>query len=120
MTEQEIREWITRNNEPHLSEEEIDHVAMCLDHLSRWFYEGYPVGDFLKSVIANDLMEAVARADSTNLKGLKLYMYFTRNHLPYDWNDMKKAKIRAMNREAKIAELAKEATPVVGRNDENL
>jgi len=81
----EIREYVERNNEPGLSPDELDHVAMCLDHITRWYHEGYPLGDFLTAVVRNDLMEAVFRADDVNLKALKMYAWFITWNLPADW-----------------------------------
>jgi len=82
---QEIREYLARNNEPNLTSEELDHVAMCCDHITKWYYEGYPVGDFLTAVVRNDLIEAVFQADDVNIRALKLYAWFLTWNLPADW-----------------------------------
>jgi len=81
----EIREYLGRNNEPNLTPEELDHVAMCCDHIQKWYYEDYPLGSFLTAVVRNDLIEAVFQADDTNSKALKLYAWFLTWNLPADW-----------------------------------
>ena len=90
MTYEEIRKYVEDNNEPNLTSNELDHVAMCLDHISKWYYEGYPLGGFLTAVVRNDLIEAVFQADEINLKALKIYAWFLTWNLPSDWR--KKAK----------------------------
>ena len=84
-SEVEIRAWLGRNNEPNLAPEELDHVAMCMDHIRAWYYQDRPIGHFLTAVVRNDLCEACFKADSTNLKALKMYALFLHNHLPADW-----------------------------------
>ena len=39
--------------------------------IDRYVQHGEPRGDFLSAVLANDLAEALARADDDNLKNLK-------------------------------------------------
>ena len=90
MNYEEIRQYVERNNETHLTPEELDHVAMCMEHISKWYYEGFPLGGFLSAVVRNDLCEACFRADDINIKVLKLYAYFLTWNLPADWR--KKAK----------------------------
>jgi hypothetical protein len=41
-------------------------------------------GGFLRAVLKNDLMEAVAQADSENLAALKDICLFIHNHIPAD------------------------------------
>ena len=89
-TYQEIREYAENNNEPNLTPEELDHVAMCMEHISRWYYEDYPLGGFLTAIVNNDLLEACFRADDVNIKALKLYAYFLTWNLPADWRKMAK------------------------------
>jgi len=85
MTLTEIRQYVEDNNEPGLNANEVDHVAMCCEHISRWYYEDYPLGSFLTAVVRNDLINAVFRADGINLKALKIYAYFLTWNLPDDW-----------------------------------
>jgi len=82
----EIRKYVEDNNEPNLTPEELDHVAMCMEHLQKWYYEGYPLGDFLTAVVRNDLVDAVFRADDVNIKALKLYAWFLTWNLGYSAN----------------------------------
>ena len=81
----EIRAYVERNNEPGLTPDELDHVAECCEHISRWYYEDYPLGSFLTAVVKNDLMDAVLKADDINIKALTLYAWFMHWNLPADW-----------------------------------
>ena len=81
----EIRKYAEDNNEPTLTPGELDHVAMCMEHIQRWYYKDYPLGSFLNAVVHNDLTEAVLRADDVNIKALKLYAWFLTWNLPADW-----------------------------------
>jgi len=81
----DIRKYVEDNNEPGLTPDEIDHVTMCMEHIYKWYYGGYPLGGFLTAVVRNDLIEAVTRADAINLKALKLYAWFLIWNLPADW-----------------------------------
>jgi len=81
----EIREYAERNNEPGLSPEELDHVAMCMEHIQKWYCEDYPLGSFLTAVVRNDLMEAVFAADDVNIKALKMYAWFLTWNVSADW-----------------------------------
>jgi len=87
----DIRAYVEDNNEPGLNSNEVDHVAMCMEHISKWYYEDYPLGDFLTAVVNNDLINAVFTADDVNKKALKLYAWFLTWKLPADWR--KKALI---------------------------
>lgn len=93
-----ISKWVIDNSIPsvNFSSSEIDHIAMCLYHISRWYFEDYPIGDFLTAVVENDFCEAVFRADDVNRRALHLYALFLYNHLPGDWyvkaNKQKKAR----------------------------
>ena len=82
---EEIRKYVEGNNEPNLTPEELDHVAMCMEHIQKWYYENYPLGGFLTAVVNNDLTEAVFRADNVNIKALRLYGWFLTWNLPADW-----------------------------------
>lgn len=94
MNFQEIRDYLERNNEPNLTPEELDHVAMCCEHITRWYYADYPIGDFLTAVVRNDLTEAVLRADDINIRALKLYAWFLTWNLPADWIEKGQGKKR--------------------------
>jgi len=85
MDRTEIRKYAEDNNEPGLTPDELDHVAMCMEHIQKWYYEDYPLGSFLAAVVRNDLMEAVFKADDVNSKALKLYAWFLTWSLPSDW-----------------------------------
>ena len=81
----EIRKYVEDNNESHLAPDELDHVAMCMEHISKWYYEDYPLGGFLSAIVRNDLIAAVFQADDINIRALKLYAYFLTWNLPADW-----------------------------------
>jgi len=85
MNSAEIRQYVEDNNETHLAPGELDHVAMCMEHINKWYYEDYPLGGFLSAVVRNDLISAVFQADGVNLKALKIYAYFLTWCLPSDW-----------------------------------
>ncbi len=83
---EEIREYVENNkDDSDLAPNELDHVAMCMEHICKWYYEDYPLGSFLTAVVRNDLINAVLQADATNLKALKLYAWFLTWNLPSDW-----------------------------------
>ena len=86
-----IRKYAEENNEPGLTSVELDHVAMCMEHIQKWYYEGFPLGHFLTAVVNNDLIEAVFRADDVNIKALKLYAWFLTWNIPSDWRTKAKA-----------------------------
>jgi len=92
----EIRAYVEENNETGLTPDELDHVAMCLEHISKWYYEDFPLGGFLTAVVRNDLVEAVLRADDVNSKALKLYAYFLTWNLPTDWRQKANPKESAI------------------------
>ena len=90
LSRSEIRQYAEDNNEPGLTPEELDHVAMCMEHIQKWYYEDYPLGGFLTAVIHNDLIGAVFNADCINLRALKLYAWFLTWKLPADWREKAK------------------------------
>lgn len=82
----EIRGYVERNSRNmNLSDEEKDHITVCLLHLWRWYKEDYPVGEFLQAVIRNDFKEALGRADDVNLKAIILYVWYPYNEMPDGW-----------------------------------
>ena len=85
MEQSDIRKYVEDNDEVGLTPDELDHVAMCCEHISRWYYEGYPLGGFLTAVVRNDLIQTVFQADDVNIKALKIYAYFLTWNLPSDW-----------------------------------
>lgn len=92
MDEAIIRQWVEQNAKGLMPEmgfipEELDHVAMCLHHIYRWYHEGYPIGDFLTSIVQNDFSEACFHADDINKKALYLYALFLANKIPFDYRE---------------------------------
>jgi hypothetical protein len=58
-----------------ISEYEFPHVKnMCNSILQTKYNIGYPGGGFVQSVVNNDLSGTINRADSTNIKFIKLYV----------------------------------------------
>jgi hypothetical protein len=72
-------------NSSDLFEEEVTHVAMCLDHLLDWYETGRPPGSFLTNVLKNDFKEACFTADGTNIKAFKVYAFFLHWEIPGDY-----------------------------------
>jgi len=84
----EIRNWVVANAEGLMPEitftlEETDHIAMCMEHIYKWYHEDYPIGDFLTAVVRNDFSEACFQADNINRKALYLYALFLANKIPF-------------------------------------
>lgn len=52
------------------------------DGIERWITHAIPPGGFLAAVIANDLKEAVGRADEENLRNLPAYVAYFYNYAP--------------------------------------
>ena len=53
-----------------------------LETLEAYRDQGRPVGDFLRAVISNDLMEAAGRADIHNIQILHVYAAWLYNDCP--------------------------------------
>ena len=90
MEKVDIRYWVVANArglmpDIALSPDEQDHIAMCMYHIYRWYYEGYPLGDFLSAVVRNDFSDACFQADDVNRKALYLYALFLANKIPFDY-----------------------------------
>jgi len=86
----DIEKWVEDNAvglmpEIPLAPDEIKHIAMCMEHISKWYFEDYPIGDFLSAVVRNDFCQACIRADDINRKALYLYALFLYNKIPGDW-----------------------------------
>ena len=90
MDRQELRRWVADNSDGTLATAEINHVAMCCEHLQEWYHEDRPLGSFLTAVVSNDFVIACLRADDMNIKALRIYALYLHWELPGDW--MKKAK----------------------------
>jgi hypothetical protein len=81
----EIIDWVRGTGKDlDLDDGEIEHVALCLDHIQKHCYEGRPLGGFLSAVVRNDFIDACCRADKTNIKCLRLYAWFMWNEIPFD------------------------------------
>lgn len=50
--------------------------------LRRYIEDGYPTNHFLRAVLENDLMEALARADDANFAALEAYCAWLRTYAP--------------------------------------
>ena len=97
--EKQIREWVGQNasslmREALFTTDELDHIAMCMHHIYRWYHENYPIGDFLTAVVRNDFSEACFQADDVNRKALYLYALFLVNKIPFDYREKALGKKR--------------------------
>jgi len=88
-TKEDIRAWVERTASYAIPNtfipEQIDHVAMCVEHIHRWYWDNYPLGSFLRAVVRNDLIETFMLADDVNRKAMFLFCIFLYNELPSDW-----------------------------------
>lgn len=92
MNRSDINHWVIGNAkglmpETPFTHDELDHIGMCLEHICKWYYEDYPIGDFLTAVVQNDFCEACLHADDINRKALYLYAMFLANKIPFDYQD---------------------------------
>ena len=92
MEQSEIRQWAESNArglmlEANFTDEELDHIAMCMHHIWLWYFEDYPLGDFLTAVVQDKLAETCFRADDINRKALFLYALFLSNKIGYDYRE---------------------------------
>lgn len=86
----QIRQWVEANAKGLMPKtsftlDDLDHIAMCMHHIYRWYYEGYSIGDFLTAVVRNDFNNACFLADDVNRKALYLYALFLANKIPLDY-----------------------------------
>ncbi len=56
--------------------------ARTQEALQRYVQDGIEPGDFLKSVLTNNLHNAIAQADDENLQAIREIVMFVYNHLP--------------------------------------
>ena len=99
MNVKELRNWVVSNAEglmpeTPLTEEEIDHIAMCMHHIYLWYAEDYPLGHVLTAVVRNNFSEASFKADAINRKALYLYALFLANKFGSDYRDKAKAETK--------------------------
>ncbi len=86
LTKEDVKAWTKdQSGMKSATDEELDHVAMCLHHIYRAAKENYPVGHFLIAVLENDFIKACGCADSTNARFLPIYAKFLYNVAPADW-----------------------------------
>ena len=90
MNQSDIRQWVEANSNGlmptiPLTLDELDHIAMCMHHIYKWYHKDYPIGVFLTAVVRNDFTEACFQADDINRTALYLYALFLANKLPMDY-----------------------------------
>lgn len=89
MNRDEIIKWVRDNTrlmyEPNFTEGDLEHIAMCLEHLLRWYHEGGQIGSFVTAIAKNDFRKACLYADDVNQKAVYLYALFVSNHLNSDY-----------------------------------
>jgi len=81
--------------------------------IERYISDGIPPGDFLTSIITNDLSGAVGAADDENLRNLPAYVAYFYNEVPSgcwgsreifdNWMENKMLEAQAMNDAGKSA-----------------
>ena len=79
--------------------------SQIIEALSSYVENGTPTGSFLAAVIANDLMDAVGRADDENIRVLRSICGFVHNEFPHgshgsreiykDWIEARKHEVPA-------------------------
>ena len=76
-----MKDWFDYSRIPDITRNSLDAYAE----------EGRPTGGFLEAVLANDLHQAVARADSQNREALPTIVLYIVNNLPRRcWGSTKK------------------------------
>ncbi len=100
MNRADIEKWVESNAiglmpEIPLAPDEIEHISMCMEHISKWYFEGYPLGDFLTAVVKDKFMRACLLADNINRKALYLYALFLANKIGYDYREKALGKVKA-------------------------
>jgi hypothetical protein len=79
----------------------------AIESIERYIAVGIPTGGFLRAVLANDLMEAIGRADESSLANLAAICRYIYNDIPsnahgsYDRVDAYAAARREMHAAAK-------------------
>lgn len=64
-----------------------------IDSLERYSKHGIETGGFLRAVLENNLMEAVARADMENRKNIHSICTYIYNNLPHEiWGSFEKVE----------------------------
>lgn len=56
--------------------------ADMVEALEAYVHQGRPLGDFLRAVVSNDLIEACAMADSMNLLNIPAFAAYLWNEMP--------------------------------------
>lgn len=79
--DKELREWVRNELIYPGGEAEIDHIIKGLTSMLAEIFDIYDAGHFIKAVLRNDFVDAVCRADNTNLKYIKVYALFVYNYI---------------------------------------
>jgi hypothetical protein len=67
----------------HYDEDILSRIPeLTLATIERYVQRGIPMGDFLQAVVANDLREAIGRADGGNMRALKQIVQVFYNYCP--------------------------------------
>lgn len=70
------------------------------ESLDRYVNDGIPTGGFLEAVIANDLMDAVGRADRENLHAIAAIAAYVYNDMPGDCHGSREVYDQWLHRHA--------------------
>jgi len=75
LTKEDVRAWIKQQKEhKDIEPQNFEHVVHCLYQIYLTYHNKATLGHFLTAVTENKLIEAVYRADGTNIKILPLYV----------------------------------------------
>lgn len=68
-----------------LSESDLQHIGMCLEHIYLWWRDNKAIGKFLRAFIGNNLTRTFQNADSINWIGLGIYIEYLHWNAPGSW-----------------------------------
>lgn len=68
-----------------LSESDLQHIGMCLEHIYLWWRDNKAIGKFLRAFIGNNLTRTFQMADSVNWIGLGIYIEYLHWNAPGSW-----------------------------------
>lgn len=92
LEQHDIKTWLLKQTRTKdlmkaglLTDENIDHVAMCIHHIFQWYWGKRDLGHFLTAVVKNNFSQACGRADTANSYALPLYAIYLYNHAPIDY-----------------------------------
>ena len=76
-----------------INEDDMDHIAYCMDSLIEYLRGGMMPGGFIQAVVRNDFVDAVTRADGANVRALTVYARFIYNHVPRELLQLRREEL---------------------------